>query len=347
MNLAKLGETNVATFGEYPSLVFEGRELTNVDQQRAGNRLANVLRRLGVVPGDRVVVMLPNCPEVLQAYAAILKVGAVVVPVVFLLGPREVGHILAHSGARVVITSPELADRAEGFAGPLILVGGTAPGALAWEDLIAREPDRFETVDRADGDLAVILYTAGATGQPKGVALSRPKLAPQCHRPHPPKPAHYRPLGGEPLRAGPRALGPRRAAAVALVRPHAGQRVGDPRHPGGPAPVVQPRAGPRDHRAVPRAADGRRADDVRLPAQLSGRRPLRHLVDARLGLRRGAAAGRDRRAVREEVRRADPGRLRVDGGGAGRLRPPGVRRAATGLRRPADPRRRGDDPGRR
>src|SRR5262245_12364970 len=177
MNLAKLGETNVATFGEYPSLVFEGRELTNVDQQRAANRLANALRRLGVVAGDRVVVMLPNCPEVLQAYAAILKVGAVVVPVVFLLGPREVGHILAHSGARVVITSPELADRAEGFAGPLILVGGTAPGAPTWDELIAREPDRFETVDRADGDLAVILYTAGTTGQPKGVALSHRNLA--------------------------------------------------------------------------------------------------------------------------------------------------------------------------
>ncbi|MGH7392165.1 MAG: long-chain-fatty-acid--CoA ligase [Candidatus Rokuibacteriota bacterium] len=177
MNLAKLGEDNVATFGEYPALVFEGRELTNVDQQRAANRLAGALRRLGVAPGDRVVVMLPNCPEVLQAYAGILKAGAVVVPVVFLLGPREVRHILAHAEARVVITSPELADRAEGFAGTLILVGGAAPGALTWEELTARERDRFEAVGRDDGDLAVVLYTAGTTGQPKGVALSHHNLA--------------------------------------------------------------------------------------------------------------------------------------------------------------------------
>ncbi|HSE93348.1 MAG TPA: long-chain fatty acid--CoA ligase [Methylomirabilota bacterium] len=177
MNLAKLGEDNVATFGEYPALVFEGRELTNVDQQRAASRLAHALRRLGVAPGDRVVVMLPNCPEVLQAYAGILKAGAVVVPVVFLLGPHEVRHILAHSEARVVITSPDLADRAEGFTGTVILVGGAAPGALAWEELIAREPDRFEAVERDDGDLAVILYTAGTTGQPKGVALSHRNLA--------------------------------------------------------------------------------------------------------------------------------------------------------------------------
>jgi long-chain acyl-CoA synthetase len=177
MNLAKLGEDNVATFGEYPALVFEGRELTNVDQQRGANRLANALRRLGVAPGDRVVVMLPNCPEVLQAYAAILKMGAVAVPVVFLLGAREVRHILAHSEARVVITSSELADKAEGFTGSIILVGGEMPGVMTWEEAVARESDRFEIVARDDGDLAVVLYTAGTTGQPKGVALSHRNLA--------------------------------------------------------------------------------------------------------------------------------------------------------------------------
>ncbi len=70
MNLAALGKDNVRTFGECPALAFEGRQLTNVDQQRAANRLANALRRLGAGPGDRVVVMLPNCPEVMQMYAA-------------------------------------------------------------------------------------------------------------------------------------------------------------------------------------------------------------------------------------------------------------------------------------
>ena len=99
MNLATLGEDNVRTFGEYPALAFEGRELTNVDLQRAANRLAGALRGLGVGPGDRVVVLLPNCPEVLQAYAAILKLGAVIVPVVFLLGqdatPEQIRELRA------------------------------------------------------------------------------------------------------------------------------------------------------------------------------------------------------------------------------------------------------------
>ena len=85
MNLATLGEDSVRTYGEHVTLAFEGREVTNVEQQRAASRLANALRRLGLGADDRVVVLLPNGPEVLQAYAGILKLGAVIVPVVFRL----------------------------------------------------------------------------------------------------------------------------------------------------------------------------------------------------------------------------------------------------------------------
>jgi long-chain acyl-CoA synthetase len=177
VNLVLLGEESFQRYGEYPALVFEGRELTNVDQQRAANRLAHALGRRGVGPGDRVVVMLPNCPEVLEAYRAILAVGAVVVPVIFLLSPEEVRHILAHAEARLLITSPDLAWKAEGWPGARILVGGEAAGAPAYEELVAQESDAFTAIDRDDHDLAVILYTAGTTGQPKGVALSHANLA--------------------------------------------------------------------------------------------------------------------------------------------------------------------------
>ena len=176
MNLARLGEDSVRTWGEYVSLAFEGREWTNVEQQRAANRFAHALRGLGVGPGDRVVVLLPNCPEVLQAYAGILKTGAVIVPVVFLLGRDEVRHILADSEAKVVVTASAFVDKVEGFSGALVLVGDGA-GGDGWDALIGGESDVFASVDRADDDLAVILYTAGTTGHPKGVALSHANLA--------------------------------------------------------------------------------------------------------------------------------------------------------------------------
>jgi long-chain acyl-CoA synthetase len=184
MNLARLGEENLAKFGEYVALHFEGRDLTNADQDRAAGRIASVLRRLGVSAGDRVVVMLPNCPEVTQSYGGIWKVGAVIVPVIFLLGAEEVAHILAHSEAKVVITSTDMLWKVESQIGSLptlrhvILVdeGGDAR-TLSLAAETAGGPDRFETVEREDDDIAVILYTSGTTGRPKGVALSHGNLA--------------------------------------------------------------------------------------------------------------------------------------------------------------------------
>jgi len=186
MNLARLSEHSLDTYGEFVSLSFEGREYTNVETDRAACRLANALRRLGVAPGDRVVVMLPNCPDVTQSYGAILKAGAVIVPVIFLLGAGEVAHILAHSEAKVVITSTDMVWKLEDQIGVLpalrhvLLVDGEDEPAGRTRPLAAEtagESERFETVEREDGDIAVIIYTSGTTGMPKGVALSHANLA--------------------------------------------------------------------------------------------------------------------------------------------------------------------------
>jgi long-chain acyl-CoA synthetase len=183
MSLAHLAEESLDKYGEYVALAFEGHRYTNLDQQREACRLAHALRRLGVGIGDRVVVMLPNCPEVTQSYAAILRCGGVIVPVIFLLGDREVGHILADSEAKVVITAADMLWKVEAQIGVLptlehvLLVDGDGDGrtrSLAAER--AGEPDAFPTVDRRPDDLAVILYTSGTTGVPKGVALSHDNL---------------------------------------------------------------------------------------------------------------------------------------------------------------------------
>ncbi|HDH96100.1 MAG TPA: acyl-CoA synthetase, partial [Proteobacteria bacterium] len=104
------------------------------------------MRNLGIKPGDRVIVLLPNCPEVIFAYQATMLIGAVVVPVLFLLQPEEVKHILNDSGAVAAFTSvpfmekiTEAAEGNETFK-HLILVGEKEPnitGAHWYSDIIA------------------------------------------------------------------------------------------------------------------------------------------------------------------------------------------------------------------
>ena len=183
MSLTRLAEESLDKYGEYVALAFEGRRYTNLEQARAAAQLAHALRRLGVGPGDRVVVMLPNCPEVIQSYGAILRCGGVIVPVIFLLGDREVAHIVADSEAKVVITAADMLWKVAGQIGVLptlehvLLVDGGGDGttrSLSAET--AGAPDTFPTVERRSDDLAVILYTSGTTGLPKGVALSHDNL---------------------------------------------------------------------------------------------------------------------------------------------------------------------------
>ena len=183
MSLTRLAEESLDKYGEYVALAFEGRQYSNLEQARAAAQLAHALRRLGVGPGDRVVVMLPNCPEVIQSYGAILRCGGVIVPVIFLLGDREVAHIVADSEAKVVITAADMLWKVAGQIGVLptlehvLLVDGGGDGttrSLSAET--AGAPDTFPTVERRSDDLAVILYTSGTTGLPKGVALSHDNL---------------------------------------------------------------------------------------------------------------------------------------------------------------------------
>jgi long-chain acyl-CoA synthetase len=183
VNLAKLGEENVERFGEYDAVNWNGRWITNAEQLAGARRFANALVSLGVRPDDRVAVMLPNCPEVFQVIGGTTAVGGVVVPVVFLLAPGEINHILADGRPEILVTNTLFLDKAtEALDGleqtpRLVVLGDPVPeDMVSFAELTTSAPPEFDVVDRDDNDIALIMYTGGTTGRPKGVMLSHENL---------------------------------------------------------------------------------------------------------------------------------------------------------------------------
>ncbi|MGH2728422.1 MAG: class I adenylate-forming enzyme family protein [Actinomycetota bacterium] len=190
MNLASLTDYNLETYGDYEATTYEGRTYTNRELFESGRRLASALTGLGVRPGERVAVMLPNCPEVGISYGGILRMGGVVVPVLFLLVTEELQHILADSESKAIITSPEFVAKALEAANacdpaPVVIVaGGAADGALPLEQLLANASPDAPLVDRAPDDPALFMYTSGTTGRPKGVVLTHANMLHQAEAIH-------------------------------------------------------------------------------------------------------------------------------------------------------------------
>jgi long-chain acyl-CoA synthetase len=190
VNLASLTDYNLETYGEYDATIYDGRTYTNRELFEAGRRLASALTGLGIGPGDRVAVMLPNCPEVGICYGGILRMGGVVVPLLFLLATEELQHILADSEAKAIITSPEFVakalDAAAACTSPptVILTGGTADGTLSFEELLAGASADAPLAERDDADPALFMYTSGTTGRPKGVVLTHGNMLHQAEAVH-------------------------------------------------------------------------------------------------------------------------------------------------------------------
>lgn len=176
MNIAGIAEERAKEQGERLNLIYEGKGITNVEMIRASRSLAGALKGLGVKRGDRVILQMPNCPEVLQSFGAIWRIGAVAVPINYLVGEDETAYIYQDSGAKVVISSSAFLPKIRvGKATAcdlktVILVDSEVPqGFLSYPHLIERNAEETEVVDMGDDELAALIYTAGTTGRPKGV----------------------------------------------------------------------------------------------------------------------------------------------------------------------------------
>ena len=172
MNLSDLMTTAAARHGDRTAIRQEGVSLSYAALERATGLVAGLLREHDVQPGDRVGVMLPNVVYFPICYYGALRAGAAIVPMNMLLKEREVAFYMADSGARVLFAWHAFAEAAKAGAGDTEVIV-VEPGSF---DALLTECEPAGTTDRAPDDTAVILYTSGTTGHPKGAELTHGNL---------------------------------------------------------------------------------------------------------------------------------------------------------------------------
>jgi long-chain acyl-CoA synthetase len=179
VNLATILTDSAAQGPDRAALRLEDVDLSYGLLDGATAHMAGLLAEKGVGPGDRVGIMLPNVPYFAVCYFGVLRAGAVVVPMNVLLKRREVEFYTRDPEAKVVLAWHAFADDAQAGAqeagAECVLV---TPGEF--EHMVGAAPPRTEVADTADSDTAVILYTSGTTGTPKGAELTHANLKRNC-----------------------------------------------------------------------------------------------------------------------------------------------------------------------
>lgn len=193
LNLVSVFEHSAKEFPDKKAIVFQEKSFTFSQTAAIVNKVANVLRAKGLRKGDRVALSCLNLPCFPMVYYGILKIGCVVVPLNVLLKGREIAYHLVDSGAKAYFCfegTPELPMAQEGYAGfqeapdcELFYVITSDPeaespvtAAQTLGQLIARASVICDTEQTEPEDTAVILYTSGTTGFPKGAELSHSSM---------------------------------------------------------------------------------------------------------------------------------------------------------------------------
>ncbi len=178
-NLATILTDTAERHGSRTALKLDDLEVTYDLLDEGSARFAGVLKSKGFQPGDRVGIMLPNVPYFAIAYYGVLRAGGVVVPMNVLLKGRETAFYLSDPGAKIVVAWHDFLDAAQqgaDEAGAEVIA--VKPGEF--EQLVAAAEPAREVAEVDEGDTAVILYTSGTTGKPKGAELTHANMKTNC-----------------------------------------------------------------------------------------------------------------------------------------------------------------------
>ena len=166
------------------ALRFLGNTVTWAGLRDRVAKLAGALTRRGVGPGDRVMILMLNRTEFVESVLAATMIGAIAVPVNFRLTPPEIAFLVDDCEARLIITEPVLAAVAAGVRGvtsvleTIVVAGDSADeGLLAYEDLLNEPGEPAVPADVPNDSPALIMYTSGTTGRPKGAVLTHTNLS--------------------------------------------------------------------------------------------------------------------------------------------------------------------------
>jgi acyl-CoA synthetase (AMP-forming)/AMP-acid ligase II len=178
MDVSGLLDKQAKKSPDKPAIIFKEQTISFSRLRDISFRLVHSLIKLGVEKGDKVAIYLPNWPEYIYSYLAIWCCGATAVPLDFMFTEDELVSCIVHSEAKVLIAKPKatlsLAQIKEKCPGlkEIILCHEKIEGFLSFEELSEKGKNEFPKVNIQDKDYAIIFYTSGTTGKPKGVLIN-------------------------------------------------------------------------------------------------------------------------------------------------------------------------------
>ena len=183
MKVAQILKERAEEFPEKPAIIFKDKAITFRDLKLSAFKFADSLISLGAKKGDKFAIYLPNCPEYISSYLAAFCCGLTCVPLDFMLTEDELISCISHSEANILVAQPKtgvsfpkIKENCPGLK-QIIPAQEKLEGVLFFEEVMEKGSTKLPAASIRDEDYAIIFYTSGTTGRPKGVLINYRQLS--------------------------------------------------------------------------------------------------------------------------------------------------------------------------